>query len=133
MSHNQVILLLGTNLGDKKQNIKTAKELINKEIGEIKKNSETIETNPIGFESENFFLNQALFIETHLSPIELLNNVKSIEKKMGRVYSTSDRYQDRIIDIDILAYNNIHFESKRLILPHHQITSRNFVKTLLKF
>ncbi len=136
MSHNQVVLLLGTNLGDKNLNIKTAQGLIGKRIGEIIKNSEIIETEPVGFESNNNFLNKALFIQTEFSPISVLNLIKSIEQEMGRVYTKSKSdalYEDRIIDIDILTFNNLIFESSRLMLPHHQIRSRNFVKTLLKF
>ncbi len=136
MSHNQVVLLLGANLEDKNLNIKTAQELISKRIGKIIKNSEIIETEPVGFESNNNFLNQALFIQTEFSPVSVLNAVKSIEKEMGRVYTkpkSAALYEDRIIDIDILIFNNLIFESNRLMLPHHQIRSRNFVKTLLKF
>lgn len=134
MSHNQVILLLGTNLGDKYLNLQTARELIGSKIGEIIKLSEILETEPIGFESENNFLNQTIWVLTEFSPINLLNEIKLIEKEMGRIY-TKDKvegvYEDRIIDIDILTFNEIAYESKRLILPHHQIFSRNFVKKLL--
>lgn len=133
MSYNQVILLLGTNLGDKKLNIKTACAFIDKEIGAIKKKSEIIETEPLGFDSVNIFFNQTVVVKTQLSPVQLLHKVKSIEKNMGRTYSSDERYQDRIIDIDILKFNEIIFESKLLLLPHHQIDSRNFVKTILKF
>lgn len=134
MSHNQVILLLGTNLGDKNLNLQTARTLIGSKIGEIVKLSEILETEPDGFESENNFLNQTIWVLTEFSPMKLLDEVKFIEKEMGRIY-TKDKsegiYEDRIIDIDILTFNEIQYESKRLILPHHQIFSRNFMKKLL--
>ncbi|SMC78798.1 2-amino-4-hydroxy-6-hydroxymethyldihydropteridine diphosphokinase [Moheibacter sediminis] len=134
MSHNQVILLLGTNLGDKNLNLQTAQELIGSKIGEITRMSEIIETEPVGFDSENNFLNQTLWISTEFSPMKLLTEIKLIENDMGRIYTRNraeGKYEDRIIDIDILIFNSINFESKTLKLPHNQIFSRNFVKKLL--
>lgn len=134
MSYNHVILLLGTNLGDKKFNLKTAESHISKRIGTIVNKSEILETEPLGFESEHLFLNQTLVLETLLSPISLLNEIKSIEKEMGRDYKKiNEGYEDRVIDIDILVFNKINYDSNRLTLPHHQIISRNFVKMLLRF
>lgn len=134
MSHNKVILLLGTNLGDKNLNLKTAQSHISSKIGKIVKMSEILETEPVGFDSENNFLNQTIIVETEFSPIQLLNQIKLIENEMGRSYiknRTAGEYEDRIIDIDILIFNEITYHSKALILPHHQIFSRNFVKMLL--
>lgn len=134
MSHNQAILLLGTNLGDKNQNLKSAEKRIIKEIGEVENKSEILETEPVGFISENNFLNQALLVHTSLSPVSLLKAVQSIEKEMGRIKTNpQQRYEDRIIDIDILNFNGLIFESPQLKLPHPQVYSREFVKTLLKF
>lgn len=134
MSYNHVILLLGTNLGDKKSNLKRAESHISKRIGAIVNKSEILETEPLGFESVHLFLNQTLVLETLLSPLSLLNEIKSIEKEMGRDYKKKNEgYEDRMIDIDILVFNKIRYESKRLTLPHHQIISRNFVKMLLRF
>lgn len=135
MSHNEVILLLGTNLGDKNLNIQTAEELIGKRIGAIIKKSEIIETAPIGFNSEHNFFNQTLFIQTILSPISLLKEIKIIENEMGRIYlkKNQEKYEDRTIDIDILTYNQLFFECRILKIPHHQIDSRDFVKNLLRF
>lgn len=132
MSHNLIILLLGTNLGSKKDNLSTAYSLIEKEIGEIKEQSKIIETMAEGYESENTFLNMTLRLSTYLTPIELLNKVKEIEEEMGRVYlPTNQLYQDRIIDIDILTYNQIQFKSRRLLLPHPQIKSRKFINCIM--
>src|SRR5690606_3811119 len=127
MSHNQVILLLGTNLGDKNLNLKSAESHISKRIGVIQNKSEIIETEPIGFDSENIFLNQTLQVLTGLSPMELLKEIKFIENEMGRTYTRAG-FEDRIIDIDILIFNKLKFNSAKLKLPHHQVVSRNFIK-----
>lgn len=132
MSYNNVILLLGSNSGNRDFQLETAQFFIQKEIGEIKKKSKILETDPVGFDSENKFLNQALFVDTLLSPVSLLKAVKDIELKMGRVYlKTDQKYQDRIIDIDILKFNEIIFESDRLSIPHHQVFTRKFVNDLI--
>lgn len=131
MSHNQVVLLLGTNLGDKNQNLKRAEELISKRIGRIIKKSGILETEPEGFVSDHDFLNRTLWVATPLSPVVLLKFVKAIEQEMGRIKTTPERYEDRIIDIDILEFNRLVFESETLTLPHPQTKSRSFVKSLL--
>lgn len=135
MSTNSTILLLGTNLGNKNNNLDRAKELINKEIGEIVKFSNILENEAEGFESLNTFLNQKIEVKTYLSPIKLLEKIKIIEYEMGRVYSKpkdGEKYIDRLIDIDILLFNNINFSSEILLIPHNQIFSRVFIK-LLRF
>lgn len=132
MSHNKVSLLLGSNLFDRNKNLTLAKSMIQNELGLIEKLSEIVETKPEGFESTNYFLNQVIHIKTNHSPFQLLQQVKKIEKQMGRVYlETEQKYQDRLIDIDILIFNQIKFESRKLSLPHHQVYSRKFVKNIL--
>lgn len=132
MSHNKVNLLLGSNLFDRKSNLIMAQKHIELEIGTIIQKSEIIETIPDGFESENRFLNQVIKIESALSPMQALAKIKNIEKQMGRVYNKTDqRYQDRLIDIDILNFNNLFYESKKLTIPHHQIITRKFVKKII--
>lgn len=132
MSKHSCVLLLGTNLGDRKKNLNIALSLIEIEIGIIQDKSKILETKAEDFESDHLFLNQALTIGTPLSPIEILNRIKKIENQMGRVYLTDgERYQNRIIDIDILKINNINFQSARLLIPHPQIKNRKFVKKLL--
>ena len=136
MSQNKVILLLGTNLGDKKNNINSAKEFINREIGEIKKESNILENKAEGFTTENLFLNQKIEVSTSLSPFEVLRKVKEIEKNMGRIYvqpKENEQYVDRLIDIDILFYNNTLIDSNRLKIPHPQNFERDFIKSLYFF
>lgn len=133
MSQNKTILLLGTNLGDKKNNLDRAKELINSEVGEIKKESNLLENKAEDFTSNNLFFNQKIEVLTELNPFELLKTIKDIEFRIGRVYSTpiqNEIHTDRLIDIDILHYNEISINCKRLKVPHPQIYTREFVKSL---
>ena len=85
-----VYLSLGTNLGDKEQNLLTAIAEIGRRIGPIKAQSAFLATEPWGFESENTFLNAAIRIETNLSPIALLDETQQIERDMGRTQKTSN-------------------------------------------
>lgn len=130
---NEVTLLLGSNLGDKKNNIETAILHIEK-IGHIKKRSSMLESLPEGYVSDNIFFNIGLNIHTKLSPISLLKQLKNVENLMGRVQdsSFSGLYEDRIIDIDIVYFNKLTFKSERLILPHERhIVERDFSKKIL--
>lgn len=134
MSMNNVVLLLGTNLFEKEKNLKKAEALLNARAGKLINHSQTIETEPIGFSSKNVFLNKTVTLETDYSPIKLLELIKQIEWDMGRRYTEAkEGYQDRIIDIDILMFNNIIFKSKNLTIPHHQIKTRKFVNFLLNY
>ena len=134
MSLHYVVLLLGSNLGDTKSNLNQAIAKIENCLGKIIKTSEMIETQPIEFESTNIFCNIAIGLTTTISPYNFLNAVKSIEKEMGRELDSSavGGYIDRIIDIDIVTFNNINFESKKLKIPHHKhLFEREFSKALL--
>ena len=134
-----VYLSLGTNLGDKEQNLLTAIAEIGRRIGPIKAQSAFLATEPWGFESENTFLNAAIRIETNLSPIALLDETQQIERDMGRTQKSSANcqlstvnYQDRIIDIDILLYDDLHIDTPRLTIPHPLMQTRDFVLIPLK-
>lgn len=121
-------LALGSNIGNKHLNIMHAAGLIATRIGKIKKLSELHETEPWGFSSENMFVNAAVCIETDMSPRELLTATKDIEKKLGRNSKSSDgEYNDRIIDIDILIYDDITVDEPDLKIPHPLMTKREFV------
>lgn len=131
---NKAILLLGSNLGDKMKNISTALSLINESIGSIKKKSNIIKTLPEEYISSNTYLNLGIIIETFLSPMQLLKQLKKIEQDLGRIRdsSYSGTYEDRIIDIDIIYFNNIIYESKKLVIPHKAHTKkRNFSKKII--
>ena len=134
MSLHYVVLLLGSNLGDTKSNLNQAIAKIENCLGKIIKTSEMIETQPVEFGSINIFCNIAISLTTTISPYSFLNIVKSIEKDMGRELDSSavGGYIDRIIDIDIVTFNNINFESKKLKVPHHKhLCEREFSKALL--
>ena len=134
MSLHYVVLLLGSNLGDTELHLNNAIAKIENCLGNIIKSSEMIETPPIEFGSINIFRNIAISLTTTISPYSFLNIVKSIEKDMGRELDSSavGGYIDRIIDIDIVIFNNINFESKKLKIPHHKhLCEREFSKALL--
>ena len=131
---NKVVLLLGSNLGDKKNNIIKALDLINYKIGRILKKSELIESEPEDYISKNNYFNIGVVINTTLSPIKLLKSIKKIEHFLGRDYDSfySGKYEDRTIDIDIVYYNSILFYSKHLNIPHiAHISKRSFSKKIL--
>lgn len=134
MSSNHVVLLLGSNMGDTKKNLEIAITKIESRIGKIVKSSEMLETMPVEFVSNNIFRNIALGLYTNISPFSLLKEIKNIEKEMGRAQDSFvvGGYIDRIIDIDIVKYENISFLSKLLEIPHHKHTyEREFSKNLL--
>ncbi|WP_333853360.1 2-amino-4-hydroxy-6-hydroxymethyldihydropteridine diphosphokinase [Epilithonimonas sp.] len=127
-------MLLGSNINNPEKNIEIAIEKIENQLGLILNKSELIITKPVGFESYNNFCNIAIKLKTQFSPIKLLSEVKVIEENMGRVSDSAvlGAYQDRIIDIDIILYNNIKFSSKRLIIPHQKnLYERDFARKLI--
>ncbi|AZA48650.1 2-amino-4-hydroxy-6-hydroxymethyldihydropteridine diphosphokinase [Chryseobacterium carnipullorum] len=135
MSQNKVVLLLGSNLGDQKKNLEHALQKISEGGNEISQTSEFLITEPVEFVSSNIFCNIASIIFTRLSPIQLLDFVKGIEAEMGRINdsTSSGGYSDRIIDIDIIKYNDLKFRSERLEIPHQKhLFERDFSKILLK-
>ncbi|WP_312075521.1 2-amino-4-hydroxy-6-hydroxymethyldihydropteridine diphosphokinase [Chryseobacterium sp.] len=135
MSHQHAVLLLGSNMGDPKKNIELSFEKLTSHNIKILEKSNFLYSEPVEFVSSNIFCNIALKIETDLSPIQLLNVLKQIEKNMGRVVDSglNKNYQDRVIDIDIVTYNNIFFFCNRLEIPHNKhLYEREFSQLLLK-
>lgn len=135
MSQQKVVLLLGSNLGDPKKNLEVAMEKLESGNIEILKKSEILISLPVEFVSSNIFCNIATIILTDLSPIQLLNFIKGIEVEMGRIDDSrvSGGYTDRVIDIDIITYNELNFISERLEVPHKKhLFEREFSKILLK-
>ena len=119
-----VYLGLGTNLGDRKQNIRKAIEAISLKMS-ISKQSSLYETTAWGYTDQPNFLNQVIEVETHLSPLRLLNFLKKTEVELGRVENF--RYGPRLIDIDILFYDDLIKTTSRLQIPHPRIPVRAFV------
>ena len=120
-------LALGTNIGNKRRNMITAAALLAERVGDVLALSGFYETEPWGFQSENTFLNAALQLDTSLSPLELLKATQEIEIEMGRTQKSDGAYHDRIIDIDILLYDNLVLQTPELTLPHPLMHERLFV------
>ena len=124
----RIYLGLGTNLGDRQENLTRAIEALSLALGTCKAQSSFLETEPWGFESDNGFLNCVVAFDTELTPTELLDTTERIERELGRtVKSTGGNYHDRLIDIDILLYGNTVIESERLTIPHPLMHLRDFV------
>lgn len=135
MSQQRVVLLLGSNLGEQKKNIELALQKISDAGNEISQISEFLMSDPVEFASSNIFCNIAVIILTHLSPIQLLDCIKEIEVEMGRINDSkvTGGYTDRVIDIDIIKYNELIFKSERLEIPHKKhLFEREFSRILLK-
>lgn len=122
-----VYLGLGTNIGNRRGNLVKAAALLAERVGDILALSGFMETEPWGFESENLFLNAAIKMETPLTPDELLSATQAIEREMGREKKSDGTYHDRVIDIDILLYDNRVIEHPGLIVPHPLMQERLFV------
>ncbi len=124
----RVYLSLGTNLGDKEQNLKVAVQQINERIGHVAALSAFYITEPWGFESSHSFLNAALIVDTELSPLQVLALTQSIECQLGRTLKSNDGvYHDRLIDIDLLMCDDMVYRDERLTLPHPLMHDRLFV------
>jgi 2-amino-4-hydroxy-6-hydroxymethyldihydropteridine pyrophosphokinase len=121
---------VGSNLEDRVNNIQNAIKLLKKEKIRILKQSTFIETKPVGGPKQGKFLNGVLEIETKLEPIKLLKTLKAIEKKLGRKRTVKNG--PRIIDLDILLYEDKIIKSAKLTIPHPRMHERNFVIKPLK-
>ena len=121
-----VFLGIGTNLGEREENLRKAITLIGEHIGIITRVSSVYETEPWGFKSETTFLNIVVIAETKLTPSGLLGRILMIEAMMGRLREGTV-YKSRVIDIDILFFGNRIFENKVLTIPHPKIQDRRFV------
>jgi len=125
---HDVYLGLGSNLGDREQIISSALKLMESELGEVVSVSSFYKTAPVGFESENYFINAACHLRTPLGAREVLTITKRIEQELGRTSkSTGQKYSDRVIDIDILLYDDRVIESENLKVPHPFMHQRSFV------
>lgn len=125
-TQNILILSLGTNQGDKKSNIQNAINLIHKEVGTVIKTSSIYEFPAWGFESEPFY-NCAILIHSMMNEQLAIEKILNIEKSLGRVRTQSEGYAARIIDIDIIAFNEQVINEPNLIVPHPLMQDRLFV------
>ena len=120
------LLSIGTNIGNREENIANAITALGT-IGKVLSVSDIYTSEPWGFESENGFFNIALTMESTLSPLDLLRATQQIERDLGRTAKTTTAYADRVIDIDIIAYNDAIIDSPTLTIPHPLMHLRNLV------
>jgi 2-amino-4-hydroxy-6-hydroxymethyldihydropteridine diphosphokinase len=122
----KIFLGLGSNLGDRENNLRNAGRRIGEITGSIILCSSVYETEPWGFETGNVFLNQVICIETDLDHISVFEKIVLVESEMGRTGSR-EKYSDRIIDIDILLFDDLVTYEKKIIIPHPMLHARKFV------
>ena len=123
---HQVILSLGTNQGNRLENIERCIAAIHQEIGTVIKVSKLYETPSWGFESEDFY-NCALIVHTHKTAHKILDEVLLLEETLGRVRSEIEGYQARVIDIDVISFDEEIIATEKLKLPHPEMQNRLFV------
>ena len=131
MTH-KLYLSLGSNLGDRETNIRQALALIDERVGSVYRVSSYIETAPVGFSSPNKFINVVCLVHTMMSPMACLRETQKIEKELGRTQKSinpdgSLTYKDRLIDIDLLTYDQLVLNTPELTLPHPRMHERDFV------
>lgn len=122
----KVYISLGSNEGDRLKSLVSAVKLIEIQIGTIKKYSSVVESEPWGFISETSFYNMVLLVETDLSPQQILAKALAIETSLGRTRH-GNVYTNRIVDIDILFYDDKQINDDNLIIPHPLLHKRKFV------
>ena len=129
----KLLVSLGSNIGDKQQNIERAIALIDEKIGSVVKKSSFYTTESVGFTSDNNFINAAIEVKTNLPIYRILKITQKIERLMGRTQKSSKGvYHDRVLDIDILIYGNKKIHSARLTVPHPRMYERDFVMQPLR-
>jgi 2-amino-4-hydroxy-6-hydroxymethyldihydropteridine diphosphokinase len=128
---NITYILLGGNIGDSLQVFQDCYKQISKDVGDISLKSSCYESAPWGFDHPSKFVNQVLKVSTLLGPFQLLEKCQLIESQFGRKRNSEEGYQARVIDIDILFFNDLVLEEKGLQIPHPRLHLRKF--TLLPF
>jgi len=121
-----IFLSLGSNLGNRLENLRKARALLAEEAGRINAVSDVYETEPWGHHCNCTFFNQVIELETLQDPLNLLSTIQQIEMRCGRVRSEK-QYAARTIDIDILFYNTEHMVTGNLVIPHPLLHLRQFV------
>ena len=125
-TYHKVVLALGSNLGDKKQHLLSAINLIHNKIAFVVQTSAVYETSAWGFNSFPFY-NMCILVHTHLLPEELLKQLKKLEHFLGRTEKKTEGYEARTVDIDLIYYDDFILKSDTLVIPHAQMQHRKFV------
>jgi len=123
----EVYFSLGSNQGDRLKNLQSATEQLQNKIGEIQGQSKVYESEPWGYKDQEQYLNQVIHIQTQKMPIEILEIAMQIESELGRKRSGWQGYESRTMDIDILLYDDLEINTKKLTVPHPKMHLRNFV------
>ena len=131
MTH-KLYLGLGSNLGNREENLRRALALIDERVGSIYRVSSSMETEPVGFSSTNKFINLVCLVHTMMSPMACLRETQKIEQELGRTQKSTCadgmlQHFDRTIDIDLLTYDDITISTPELTLPHPRMKERDFV------
>jgi deoxyguanosine kinase len=122
-----VFLSIGSNQGDRFLFLENAVEAIKAHIGLKIEVSPIYESEPIGFDSDELFLNACVKVETKKKPLEILSIIQSIEQKNGRIRTENQKYTSRTLDIDILFYDQEIISTENLKIPHPHFGERKFV------
>lgn len=125
-SQHQVVLSIGSNQGNRLENIESCINLIHQEVGTVIRVSKLYETPAWGFESDAFY-NCALLLHSSSSAQKILSQILKVEKRLGRIRSDHQGYQSRIIDVDLIVFDDEIIESDKLQVPHPLMQNRNFV------
>jgi len=127
----EIYLSLGSNLGDRTNQLMEALRHIAGQVGSLGPVSRIYESEPWGFSSDHSFCNCCVSVQTVLEPLQVLDAILRIEKGMGRERNspgkTKDGYADRVIDIDLLLFGTLLYDHPRLVLPHPALADRRFV------
>src|SRR5579871_3656219 len=124
MNHRKVFLLLGSNVGDRLDNLARAENELAR-LGVIEKKSSVYQTAPWGKIDQPNFLNVALLITSSLDPTMVLEEILKIEHKLGR--TRTEKWGERLIDVDIIYFGDLIVDSQDLIIPHPHLQYRKFV------
>lgn len=130
---HRVYFSIGSNIGNRKRLVREAIALLGERVGVVERQSSLIETEPWGFSTPNKFINACVCCLTTQTPRQLLVSTQAIERDMGRTLKSTDgHYSDRVIDIDILLYDDIHVNEPDLVIPHPHMRERDFVMIPLR-
>lgn len=124
---NKAYLSLGSNLGDRNKNLHQAIELIGEKLGKIVAKSSVYQSESWGNEELPVFLNMVILLETDLGASGLMHQLLDVETEMGRQRNKDNNYISRIVDIDIIYFNDCIISQKDLEIPHPHMHKRNFV------
>ncbi|MDP5201463.1 2-amino-4-hydroxy-6-hydroxymethyldihydropteridine diphosphokinase [Flavobacterium sp. DG2-3] len=123
---HQVVLSIGSNQGSRLENIQNCIDLLHQNVGTVIQVSKLYETPAWGFESDAFY-NCALLLHTNLSAHKILNQILKVEKELGRIRLNQVGYQSRIIDVDLIVFDDEIIDTEKLQVPHPLMQNRNFV------